>query len=147
MEQHRRLQTMGDSGFSAEVGLSSFEVCAEVGVTYRILDYWARIGVLRPTIRDSQGPGSARRYSLADVKVAMILNVLRQMGATGDVLAAVATAVRAEDLSGGCLFVSPFGEVTKDPTVAHAAWACWWVINLDPVSRSMAGEDAAEMAG
>ena len=56
----------GPSGYD-EVGFRGPQVCAIVGITYRQLDYWARTGLLRPSIADAQGSGSQRRYSYGDV--------------------------------------------------------------------------------
>ena len=43
-------------------GFSGPQVCALVGITYRQLDYWARTGLLVPTIAVAKGSGSKRRY-------------------------------------------------------------------------------------
>ena len=56
----------GPSGHDEE-GFRGPQVCAIVGITYRQLDYWARTGLLRPSIADAQGSGSQRRYSYGDV--------------------------------------------------------------------------------
>ena len=39
-------------------GFRGAQVCAIVGITYRQLDYWARTGLLRPSITDATGSGS-----------------------------------------------------------------------------------------
>ena len=33
------------------------QVCALVGITYRQLDYWARTGLLRPSLAEAKGSG------------------------------------------------------------------------------------------
>jgi DNA-binding transcriptional MerR regulator len=48
-------------------GFRGSQVCSVVGITYRQLDYWARTGLLRPSIVDATGSGSQRRYSYGDV--------------------------------------------------------------------------------
>jgi DNA-binding transcriptional MerR regulator len=48
-------------------GFSGPQVCTLVGITYRQLDYWARTGLLTPTIASAKGSGSKRRYSYHDV--------------------------------------------------------------------------------
>jgi DNA-binding transcriptional MerR regulator len=50
-------------------GLSSAQVCAAAGVTYRQLDYWCRAGLIRPTVA-AAGHGSRRVWSAADVATA-----------------------------------------------------------------------------
>ena len=52
---------------ATDEGYRGAQVCAIVGITYRQLDYWARTGLLRPSIADAQGSGSQRRYSYGDV--------------------------------------------------------------------------------
>ncbi len=51
-------------------------MCSLVGITYRQLDYWARTGLLRPSITDATGSGSQRRYSYSDV---LELKVIKQL--------------------------------------------------------------------
>src|SRR5580704_6588107 len=52
------------------------QVCKIVGITYRQLDYWARTGLLRPSLADAKGSGSQRRYSYEDV---VELKVVKQL--------------------------------------------------------------------
>ncbi|MDA8343717.1 MAG: MerR family transcriptional regulator [Actinomycetota bacterium] len=58
--------TQADRG-PGEPGFRGPQVCTIVGITYRQLDYWARTGLLRPSIADARGSGSQRRYSYGDV--------------------------------------------------------------------------------
>jgi DNA-binding transcriptional MerR regulator len=67
----------------AEVALGGFggpQVCGLVGITYRQLDYWARTGLLRPSIADASGSGSKRRYSYNDVLELKVLKKLLDAG-------------------------------------------------------------------
>ena len=52
------------------------QVCAVVGISYRQLDYWARTGLLRPSLADANGSGSKRRYSYQDL---LELKVIKQL--------------------------------------------------------------------
>lgn len=56
------------------------EVCRLAGITYRQLDYWARNGSLKPSIRDCDGSGTQRLYSSDDVKKAQVLAELLNLG-------------------------------------------------------------------
>jgi DNA-binding transcriptional MerR regulator len=38
-----------------------------VGISYRQLDYWARTGLLRPSLAEANGSGTKRRYSYRDL--------------------------------------------------------------------------------
>ncbi len=72
----------GRSGGSArsDGGFRGAEVCSLVGITYRQLDYWARTGLLRPSITDATGSGSQRRYSYGDVLELKVIKRLLDAG-------------------------------------------------------------------
>jgi DNA-binding transcriptional MerR regulator len=42
-------------------------VCDIVGISYRQLDYWARTGLVTPSIRRAAGSGSQRLYAFEDI--------------------------------------------------------------------------------
>ena len=42
-----------------EVGYRGPIACSAAGITYRQLDYWARTGLLQPSIRAARGSGPA----------------------------------------------------------------------------------------
>jgi len=54
--------------------------CRAAGVTYRQLDYWARTGLVRPSIRGAKGSGSQRLYSFKDILVLKIVKGLLDTG-------------------------------------------------------------------
>ena len=58
------------------LGFSGPQVCKLVGITYRQLDYWARTGMLMPSIAQAKGSGSKRKYSYHDV---LELKVIKQL--------------------------------------------------------------------
>ncbi len=59
-----------------EPGFRGPQVCKIVGITYRQLDYWARTGLLRPSLADAKGSGSQRLYSYGDL---VELKVIKQL--------------------------------------------------------------------
>ena len=61
-------------------GFRGSQVCAIVGITYRQLDYWARTGLLRPSIAEAEGSGSKRRYSYGDVLELKVIKRLLDAG-------------------------------------------------------------------
>ena len=61
---------------TAHGGFRGPQVCKIVGITYRQLDYWARTGLLRPSLADAKGSGSQRLYSYSDV---VELKVVKQL--------------------------------------------------------------------
>lgn len=54
----------------AEPGMNSVEACVAANITYRQLDYWARVGYLHAINEDHLGCGSSRRFSDSEVQVA-----------------------------------------------------------------------------
>ena len=64
--------------------------CAVTGITYRQLDYWARTGLLEPSVRTAGGSGSQRLYSFKDL---LVLRVVKKLLDAGVSLQQVRTAV------------------------------------------------------
>ena len=64
----------------SDEGFRGAQVCSLVGITYRQLDYWARTGLLRPSITDATGSGSQRRYSYRDVLELKVIKRLLDAG-------------------------------------------------------------------
>ncbi|MGB7234859.1 MAG: MerR family transcriptional regulator [Rhodococcus sp. (in: high G+C Gram-positive bacteria)] len=50
------------------------------GVTYRQLDYWARTGLVGPSIKSAAGSGSARLYSFSDIVMVRVIKRLLDAG-------------------------------------------------------------------
>ena len=64
--------------------------CQAAGITYRQLDYWARTGLVVPSLRSAKGSGSARLYSFKDI---LVLRVVKKLLDAGVSLQQVRTAV------------------------------------------------------
>lgn len=64
--------------------------CKIAGITYRQLDYWARTGLVVPTVRGAKGSGSARLYSFRDI---LVLQVVKRLLDTGVSLQQIRSAV------------------------------------------------------
>ncbi|MGH3263935.1 MAG: MerR family transcriptional regulator, partial [Trebonia sp.] len=47
---------------SPEIGYRGPTACTAAGITYRQLDYWARTGLVEPSVRAAQGSGTQRLY-------------------------------------------------------------------------------------
>src|SRR6266487_4570347 len=62
------------------VGYRGPTACSAAGITYRQLDYWARTGLVAPTIRSAAGSGSQRLYSFKDVLVLRVVKRLLDAG-------------------------------------------------------------------
>ena len=85
------------SGVSGQPGLDSAEVgyrgptaCSAAGITYRQLDYWARTGLVEPSVRAAHGSGSQRLYSFRDI---LVLKVVKRLLDTGISLQQIRAAV------------------------------------------------------
>jgi DNA-binding transcriptional MerR regulator len=74
------VERVGAAVHPVEEGFRGPQVCALVGITYRQLDYWARTGLLRPSIADATGSGSQRRYSYRDVLELKVIKRLLDAG-------------------------------------------------------------------
>lgn len=65
---------------TVEQGFRGPVVCKTVGITYRQLDYWARTGLVTPSIQVASGSGSQRLYSFTDVVHLKIIKRLLDAG-------------------------------------------------------------------
>ncbi|HUY46217.1 MAG TPA: MerR family transcriptional regulator [Streptosporangiaceae bacterium] len=72
------------------IGYRGPTACAAAGITYRQLDYWARTGLVEPSVRAAQGSGSARLYSFRDI---LVLKVVKRLLDTGISLQQIRAAV------------------------------------------------------
>ncbi|WP_295646135.1 MerR family transcriptional regulator [uncultured Corynebacterium sp.] len=91
------------NGPDEEVGYRVPIACQVAGITYRQLDYWARTGLVQPTIRTAAGSGSQRLYSFRDI---LVLKIVKGLLDTGISLQNIRKAVEklenlgVDDLSG-----------------------------------------------
>jgi DNA-binding transcriptional MerR regulator len=84
MAEAQEMAALDVGGFHGPV------VCALVGITYRQLDYWARTGLLRPSLVEAKGSGTKRVYSYQDV---LELKVIKQLLDSGISLQSARRAV------------------------------------------------------
>ena len=78
-------------------GFHGPQVCGLVGISYRQLDYWARTGLLQPSVAAARGSGTRRVYSYSDV---LEIKVIKQLLDAGVSLQSARRAVEClrEDL-------------------------------------------------
>ncbi len=74
-----------------EIGYRGPTACAAAGITYRQLDYWARTGLVEPSVRAAHGSGSQRLYSFRDI---LVLKVVKRLLDTGISLQQIRAAVQ-----------------------------------------------------
>jgi DNA-binding transcriptional MerR regulator len=81
----------GPAGVTDQLlGYRGAVACQIAGITYRQLDYWARTGLVVPSIRGASGSGSQRLYSFKDV---LVLKVVKRLLDTGVSLQNIRVAV------------------------------------------------------
>jgi len=73
-----------------DVGFRGPTACAAAGVTYRQLDYWARTGLVEPSVRGATGSGTQRLYSFRDV---LLLKIIKRLLDAGVSLQQIRTAI------------------------------------------------------
>jgi DNA-binding transcriptional MerR regulator len=73
-----------------EIGYRGPTACKAAGITYRQLDYWARTGLVEPSVRAAYGRGSQRLYGFRDI---LLLKVIKRLLDTGISLQQIRAAV------------------------------------------------------
>ncbi len=72
-----------------DLGYRGPTACSAAGITYRQLDYWARTGLVEPTVRGATGSGTQRLYSFRDI---LLLKVIKRLLDAGISLQQIRTA-------------------------------------------------------
>lgn len=87
----------------ADIGYRGPVACSAAGITYRQLDYWARTGLVTPSVRGAAGSGTQRLYGFRDI---LVLRIVKRLIDTGVSLPNIRAAVdhlatrSGEDLAG-----------------------------------------------
>ncbi len=74
-----------------DVGFRGPTACQAAGVTYRQLDYWARTGLVEPSVRPATGSGTQRLYSFRDI---LLLKIIKRLLDAGVSLQQIRSAVQ-----------------------------------------------------
>jgi DNA-binding transcriptional MerR regulator len=85
-----------------ELGYRGVTACNAVTISYRQLDYWARTGLVVPSVRDASGSGTQRLYSFRDMVVLKVVKRLLDAGVSLQNIRKAIEALRsrgAEDLA------------------------------------------------
>jgi DNA-binding transcriptional MerR regulator len=78
------------SSMPDDLGYRGPTACSAAGITYRQLDYWARTGLVEPTVRGATGSGTQRLYSFRDI---LLLKVIKRLLDAGISLQQIRQAV------------------------------------------------------
>ena len=73
-----------------DLGYRGPTACNAAGITYRQLDYWARTGLVEPTVRGATGSGTQRLYGFRDI---LLLKVIKRLLDAGISLQQIRQAV------------------------------------------------------
>ena len=73
-----------------DTGYRGPTACRAAGITYRQLDYWARTGLVEPSVRGATGSGTQRLYGFRDI---LVLKVVKRLLDTGVSLQQIRVAV------------------------------------------------------
>jgi DNA-binding transcriptional MerR regulator len=73
------------------IGYRGPTACRAAGITYRQLDYWARTGLVEPSVKPAQGSGSHRLYGFRDI---LVLKIVKRLLDTGVSLQQIRAAVQ-----------------------------------------------------
>ena len=76
---------------SEDLGYRGPAACKAAGITYRQLDYWARTGLVEPSVRGAAGSGSQRLYGFRDI---LVPKVVKRLLDTGVSLQQIRTAIQ-----------------------------------------------------
>jgi len=74
-----------DAGYRGPVA------CSAAGITYRQLDYWARTGLVEPSVRPASGSGTQRLYGFRDI---LVLKIVKRLLDSGVSLQQIRSAVQ-----------------------------------------------------
>lgn len=75
---------------SETTGFRGPVACSAAGITYRQLDYWARTGLVEPSVRPATGSGTQRLYGFRDI---LMLKVVKRLLDTGVSLQNIRAAI------------------------------------------------------
>lgn len=89
-EEQGLLFTDDVSPLPSDLGYRGPTACNAAGITYRQLDYWARTGLVEPTVRGATGSGTQRLYGFRDI---LLLKVIKRLLDAGISLQQIRTAV------------------------------------------------------
>jgi DNA-binding transcriptional MerR regulator len=90
-EEQGLLFTDDVSPLPSDTGYRGPTACNAAGITYRQRDYWARTGLVEPSVRSATGSGSQRLYSFRDI---LLLKVIKRLLDAGISLQQIRTAVQ-----------------------------------------------------
>jgi DNA-binding transcriptional MerR regulator len=86
----KRNEKFVTSPVTPEIGYRGTTACSAAGISYRQLDYWARTGLVEPSVRSATGSGTSRLYGFRDI---LVLKIVKRLLDAGISLQNIRTAV------------------------------------------------------
>ena len=86
----KRNEKFVTSPATPEIGYRGATACSAAGISYRQLDYWARTGLVEPSVRSATGSGTSRLYGFRDI---LVLKIVKRLLDAGISLQNIRTAV------------------------------------------------------
>jgi DNA-binding transcriptional MerR regulator len=78
-----------------DLGYRGPTACNAAGITYRQLDYWARTGLVEPSVRSATGSGTQRLYGFRDILLLKVIKRLLDAGVSLQQIRAAVAHLRA----------------------------------------------------
>jgi DNA-binding transcriptional MerR regulator len=109
----------------AGIGYRGPTACSAAGITYRQLDYWARTGLVEPSVREASGSGTQRLYSFRDI---LVLKIVKKLLDAGISLQNIRTAISSLRDRG----IEDLGQITlmSDGTTVYECTSTDEVVDL-----------------
>ena len=80
-----------------EIGFTPRQVTELTGVPYSTLNFWARTGLVQPSVASAAGSGSERVYNFNDLVALKVAFALRKSGVTTSALKKIVTFLREHE--------------------------------------------------
>ena len=95
----KRNEKFVTSPATPEIGYRGATACSAAGISYRQLDYWARTGLVEPSVRSATGSGTSRLYGFRDILVLKIVKRLLDAGISLQNIRTAVTHLRSRGVS------------------------------------------------
>src|SRR5437867_2650028 len=92
-------------------------------VPYETLNYWARIGLVKPSVLAARGSGSRRVYDFQDLVAIRVALKLRRAGIFGKAMVRILEVLRQagfDSPAGVAIEITPAGDVVVTPSGAES---------------------------
>jgi DNA-binding transcriptional MerR regulator len=99
------------------------QVVKITSVPYGTLNYWAKVGLVKPSVAVAEGSGSRRVYDFQDLAAIQVALKLRRAGIFGRALARILAVIRQEgfdSMASVAIDVTPAGDAVVTPRAGES---------------------------